>query len=111
MKACKEQFLSFCGTGGGADVLDDASLLTCLRESRDSFTGACRQKTFAVERMAHAEMDFNAEASTHPPGIGPLGCAPAACTSLCKPCLVHVSRVPLRSPRHVPSNFALDAAE
>lgn len=63
MKACKEQFLSFCGTGGGADVLDDASLLTCLRESRDSFTGACRQKTFAVERMAHAEMDFNAEVS------------------------------------------------
>ena len=43
--------------------MEDDALLRCLREHRALFTGGCRAKVMSIERMAHNEMDFNAEVS------------------------------------------------
>jgi len=60
---CRDQFTAYCGAPDGVDLMEDDALLRCLREHRALFTGGCRAKVMSIERMAHNEMDFNAEVS------------------------------------------------
>ena len=64
-KACHANRSGAAGSAAPAGTsagFADANLLTCLNEKRDGFSDRCRDKAFSLEKLAHREFSYNAQA-------------------------------------------------
>lgn len=60
MKSCEAEFAACIGPHSGGATLLDADVRACLLTHRANFSERCREKTDALEKLAHRELAFNA---------------------------------------------------